>query len=112
MTLNRPVRIALFALACVAVAALSLAPGEELPSTGVSDKVEHFVAYAGLFLLGAWALASTGRLAVGLVALGLVLELLQASMGWGRQGDVLDALANTLGVGLGAAVALAIRRRR
>jgi VanZ family protein len=104
MTAPRPLRIVLFVIACAVVAVLSLTPVEELPKTGVSDKIEHFIAYAGLALLGAWAFPHPLlRLAAGLVAFGVGVEILQATMGLGRQGDIVDALANTLGVmaGLG-----------
>lgn len=107
----RPFRIALFAAACAAVAWASLVPAAELPPVGISDKIEHFVAYAGLALLGAWALPATLLwVAAGLAVFGVGVEILQATMELGRQGDLLDALANTLGVVTGLGLARQVMR--
>lgn len=113
MTVARPVRIAAFGLACTLVVVLSLLPLDKLPEPGVSDKVEHCAAYAGLALLGAWAfLRRLDRVALGLIGGGISIELLQAAMPFNRQGDVIDALANSLGVALGMMLVLLILRRR
>lgn len=108
----RPVRIALFAAACGVIAWLSLSPTEALPQ-GLTfwDKAEHALAYLGLSLLGAWALPNRlGRLAVGLFLGGVGVEILQATMGLGRQGDPLDAVANSTGIAVGLLIALFLRR--
>lgn len=107
----RPVRIGLFALALLVIAWLSLSPIEELPvSVSLWDKAQHAIAYFGLALIGAWAFPDrSGRLAVGLVAFGVGVEILQATMALGRQGDAIDAVANTLGVAVGLAVAWSAR---
>ena len=40
----------------------------------------------------------SGRYAVGLAILfGVLIELLQSSLGWGRQGDLMDILSNSIG---------------
>jgi VanZ family protein len=107
----RPARIGLFALALLVIAWLSLSPIEELPvSVSLWDKAQHAIAYFGLALVGAWAFPDrSGRLAVGLVAFGVGVEILQAAMALGRQGDAIDAVANTLGVAVGLAVAWSAR---
>ncbi|MFN3859751.1 MAG: VanZ family protein [Caulobacter sp.] len=107
----RPVRIGLFVLALLVIAWLSLSPIEELPvSVSLWDKAQHAIAYFGLALIGAWAFPDrSGRLAVGLVAFGVGVEILQAAMALGRQGDAIDAVANTLGVAVGLAVAWSAR---
>jgi VanZ family protein len=113
MNPSQPLRIALFALACTGVLAASLVPVATLPSADVSDKVEHFVAYAGLALLGAWAFTRRlSRVTAGLIAGGVGIEILQATMPFGRQGDAVDALANSLGVALGMGLALLVVRAR
>lgn len=107
----RPVRIGLFLLALAVIAWLSLSPIEELP-VGVTlwDKAQHAIAYLGLALIGAWAFPErSGRLAAGLVAFGVGVEILQAAMGLGRQGDAIDAVANTIGVTAGLALAWTAR---
>ena len=98
---SRGLRIALFALACAFVVWICLIPADEVPKTGLSDKIEHAVAYAGLALLGVWAFPRRyGRLAAGLMTLGIVIEVLQGLMGLGRQADVMDAVADGIGLGL------------
>lgn len=113
MILNvpRPFRIGLFTLACVVVLWLSLTPVQALPSVDLWDKAQHALAYFVLALLGAWAFPALMPLAVALVLLGVGIEVLQGTMGLGRQGDPLDGLANTLGVLAGTGLALLGRRR-
>lgn len=105
----RFIRIALFAAACVVIVYLSVAPTTAIPSVTLWDKFEHAGAYFGLALLGLWAFPERiWRVAIGLFLLGVGVEIAQATMGWGRQGDVLDALANTIGITLGLGLARAI----
>lgn len=105
----RPIRLAVFVIACGVILYLSLAPTTAIPSVSLSDKIEHSLAYLGLSLLGVWAFPTRiRRVAVGLVLGGVGVEFAQAAMGWGRQGDPLDALANTLGVAVGVGLALLI----
>ena len=106
------VRIAAFAVACCVIAWLSLSPSEALPQ-GLTfwDKAEHALAYLGLSLLGAWAFPGRlGRLAVGLFLAGVGVEILQSTMGLGRQGDPYDAVANSTGIAVGLLITLAARR--
>ncbi|MFN0191996.1 MAG: VanZ family protein [Aestuariivirga sp.] len=88
-----------FAIGVILVVVLSLLPPRSLPSFGVSDKIEHFIAYAILGLIAGFAFA-TQRAAVWLMAflsaLGITLELCQ----WfvpGRSPETLDAIASVLG---------------
>lgn len=84
--------------------ALSLLPSLPLPGPQGSDKVGHFLAY---FTLTAWAVsifrtrAAHLLAALSLVALGVAMELAQATLTTVRLGDLRDALANTAGVALG-----------
>jgi VanZ family protein len=108
----RLLRIAVFILAIGVIAWLSLSPARDLPQ-GLSfwDKAEHACAYLGLALVGAWAFPTRlGRLAAGLFLAGVGVEFLQASMGFGRQGDPMDAVANSVGIVAGLSLALAARR--
>ncbi|MES2033811.1 MAG: hypothetical protein V4466_06525 [Pseudomonadota bacterium] len=108
--ISRPIRIAVFVAACAVVLWLSLAPTTAIPTVNLWDKVEHAVAYLGLALIGAATFPTRlGRLAGGLFLLGIGVEVLQATMNLGRQGDPLDALANSLGIAAGVGLALAIR---
>ena len=98
----------LWMLAIALVVIGSLLPGKDLPPLPVSDKFEHFVAYA---LLSAGAVQlfarrlSWGFICLLLVLMGIGLEYLQASMKLGRILDRNDALANTIGVLIGLATA-------
>ena len=99
----------LWMLAIGVVVFASLVPAKDLPAVPVSDKLEHFAAYA---LLSAGAVQlfvrrlSWGFVCVLLVLMGIGLEYLQAQMALGRMLDRYDALANTLGVLAGLATAL------
>lgn len=110
MPLSRRIRFVAFGVACAVVAFLSLIPGEEVPSTGISDRIHHFIAYGLLALIGAWAYGPSRRLAVVLVAFGAVIEVLQGLMGFGRDADLIDGLMNTLGVIIGLWLAIFVRR--
>lgn len=106
----RPLRIAVFGLAGLVVAWASLVPTSALPSITLWDKVEHLTAYFGLTVIGAMAFPHRlSRLAAGLFGAGVAIEVAQSMMGWGRQGDPADALANTFGIALGLLVTLALR---
>ena len=89
--------------------ALSLLPPIPLGGPQDSDKIGHFLAY---FILSAWAVSifRTRRAqvlaALSLVALGLAIEWGQANLTATRHGDPHDALANTLGIALGLALAV------
>ena len=86
---------------------LSLLPPISLGAPQNSDKIGHFLAY---FTLSAWAVSifrtrrAQALAALSLVALGLCIEWAQAHLTVTRQGDLRDALANTLGIALGLAL--------
>lgn len=90
--------------------------GELTPSpphfeTYVWDKLLHFTAYFGLAGLAALSLKSRRALlfaVLALIAFGGLLEILQGLTG--RDGDLWDEVANTLGAVLGAFVGLAFLR--
>jgi VanZ family protein len=91
-----------FWLTVLGVVVLSLLPAPQLPKLAMSvwDKAQHTLAYAALGTLGLWAYAKAwGRMLLGLLAMGIGVELAQATTGW-RHGDWQDALANTLGLAL------------
>jgi len=99
--------------------ARNLGPLEEVQLVPQQDKLYHFVEYLVLAALIAFALAKTGRwmplerflLTVSLSALyGLLLEALQAFVP-GRSASAMDAVANTLGAIVGAALLLWARGR-
>lgn len=103
--LRRAARAA-FAAGTVAVTILSLLPYDVLrPETGLSDKLEHLLAYGVLAVTGAIGFPSNRgqvRVAVGLIGLACLLEVGQ---GWvpGRTASLADAAAGALGVAIGLA---------
>lgn len=106
----RSLRIAAFLVACGVIAWLTLAPTTALPEVSLSDKIEHAIAYFGLTLIGAYAFPRRLTwLATGLLLVGVGIEILQTVMALGRQGDPVDALANTVGITAGLLTTLAIR---
>jgi VanZ family protein len=95
----RTVLKGMFAAGAVAAIVLSLLPGNEIPSLGVSDKIEHAAAYALLGLAGGLAFPTrraTLLLLVLLPLLGIALEIAQLAVPQ-RSSEVADALANWLG---------------
>ena len=102
----------LFWLACLVVLAAALTPGKYLPSIIFDwwDKAQHALAFAGLAGLGLIAYPSrTTRVLVGLLPLGAGIELAQAATGW-RNGDVLDWLADVVGLMLGYGMYLSVKQ--
>jgi VanZ family protein len=85
----------------------SLMPARDMPSLGVSDKLEHAVAY---LVLAFWFASVIARwdyffLGLALLALGGGIEIAQGLMGLGREADIKDLAAD--GVGIVAGVLLA-----
>ena len=110
--LPRRGRLALYALACLILLYLTLAPGKDVPGVGlVWDKAEHAISWA--VLTGAGLLLSTKRRwAILLFAFvfGAAIEVLQATLPFGRDGDILDLTADTVGIAVAYAVWLIWRR--
>ncbi len=95
------------AVGVVVVLSLTPPPPMELPRHG--DKIEHLLAYAALAAAAVqvWRPGRPLLLAgLGLVLMGVLLEFAQGALTATRQADPFDALANTLGVGLGMLTAL------
>ncbi len=93
----------------VAIVVLSLVPPTVMPHTGitVSDKFLHSLAY--MVLLWVWLLVYKDRkrlqtgiiLILSLTIFGIILEVLQGALTTYRTPDVLDALADLVGLILG-----------
>ena len=93
----------------VAAATLaSLVPVQRLPlPPGLNDKFEHITGYAllTLWFTGIYPRSRYFLIAVCLFAMGVLIEFAQGSMHYGRQADVHDVIANTLGIGVGLMLA-------
>lgn len=102
--MNRLLLIAAFWAAMVLVGALSLVPATELPAQVFSiwDKAQHAGGFLLLALLGGLAYpTSRGKVLIGLLVYGALIEVAQSATGW-RNGDLFDLLADAVGVWLGA----------
>jgi VanZ family protein len=90
------------------ITVVCLLPSTELPSTGLSDKTEHFLAFGALaFWFGSIVVRrDLPWVFVAVVAFGGLIEFLQSAMGLGRQGDLLDLAAESIGVAIGVLLAL------
>jgi VanZ family protein len=103
--------MALFGLAVAVLLFLCLAPTDELPKEHLWDKAEHAVAWLVLTGLGlALSPKQPVRIALFAIGLGAAVEILQATMGFGRDGDWRDLAADSLGVGVALLVWAAFRR--
>jgi VanZ family protein len=110
--LPRPARLAIYALAVAVVLYLCLAPTADVPGSGlIWDKAEHAITWAILAGSG-YVLAPRRLRAVTVFAIGLgaAIELAQATMGFGRDGDWRDLAADTVGVAVALGLYLLIRR--
>jgi VanZ family protein len=96
-----PVRLraGLYAAAVGVLLYLCLAPARDLPGEPLWDKAEHAIAWAVLSGLGLlfWP-ARPGRIGGFAVAFGAMVEVLQATLPLGRDGDLRDLLADSVGV--------------
>lgn len=82
------------------VVVLSLTPVQQLPPQVLNlwDKAQHAGGFAVLTLLGLWAYPQRAvTLLAAMLALGVGIEVAQTATGW-RYGDVLDWVADAVGV--------------
>ena len=92
-----------FVVAVVVIFVLAMIPLTGMPVVfSFQDKVEHCVAFLVLMIMGwaAWP-GRTVRIAGGLVAYGLLIEVAQSTLTATRVGDPWDWLADSVGVGIG-----------
>jgi len=107
-------RRALFYLAVSVLTVLSLLPTDRLPefTASIWDKAQHAAGFAVLGTLGLWAypggVGHSARVVLGLLALGVAIELAQGASGW-RHADAGDALADAVGVAVGWALSRALK---
>ncbi len=90
------------------ITVMSLIPADDVPRIGMSDKVEHTIAYLAL---GFWFACIVARydwfwLFCCLLAFGGAIEIAQGMMHVGRQADWRDFVADGLGIIIGFAIAL------
>jgi VanZ family protein len=96
-------------IAVVIALVLNLMPGAALHEVNINDKLEHI---AGYLLLTLWFCGIYPRtrywvIALGFLGMGILVELLQGAMHWGRSEDGRDVIADVIGIGLGMMLAAA-----
>ena len=113
MTIVHLCRIAL--IVCLGLVTWqSLLPANGLQGVPHMDKVVHFLIYGLLCLLAIGSRLSSRYMwaFLGVIAFGLLIEILQGTMGWGRTASIWDMLANTLGAAIMFGLCVAYRKRR
>ena len=98
--LPQPLLKSAFTAAVLVVFALTMMPLPEMtPVISSQDKFEHAIAFFVLMLLGAggWP-GRGGRIAVGLSAYGLLIEICQHTLTTNRFGEPMDVVADVLGI--------------
>ena len=100
--------ICLGVLLLLAITVVCLVPGKDLPKVGLSDKIEHAIAFGALAFWFGSIVVRPDLLWVGIavVVFGGLIELVQGAMGLGREADWRDLAADTAGVALVLVLAL------
>ncbi len=111
-SLPRPLRLALYGVASLVLTYMALAPQKDVPGVELFwDKFEHGSAWTVLTLLGL-LLSTKRRWAIGVfaIAFGALIEVLQATLPFGRDGNIADFIADVLGVAAAYLLWLIARR--
>src|SRR5471030_2190218 len=99
-SLPRRVRVGLYAVACLILLYMTMAPTRDVPGAElIWDKAEHSIAWA--VLTGSGLLLSTKRRwAIGVFAFlfGAAVEVAQAIMPLGRDGEWQDLAGDSVGI--------------
>lgn len=96
----KPIRASLFSLTLIFFTVLFLMPQQYLTEEVFHwwDKAQHSIAFAILTLTGFWSHPKhLNALFLLLLIYGGVIEIMQSLLGW-RHGDILDWLADSVGV--------------
>ena len=85
-----------------------LEPPQYVPNLHVNDKLEHAGAFFGLtfWFGGLVRRRSYPYLALWMLALGGGIEIAQGAMGWGRDMDIWDFVADSVGVAIAVTLLL------
>lgn len=97
--LPRPIRLAAYALATAILLYMCLAPSDGLPTVNLWDKEEHAISW---FVLTATGLILSPRRPRGIAlyafGFGVFVEVVQGLMGFGRDADIHDVAADSVGI--------------
>ena len=90
---------------------LTLMPAKEIPDALIFwDKLQHSLCFATLAFVGLFAYKNVILMCVSLSIYGILIELMQTFLTTTRHGDWLDWVADTVGVLIGALVALMLKK--
>jgi VanZ family protein len=104
-------RFAGYGVAVAVLLYLTQAPTKDLPSESLWDKAEHAIAWLVLTAIGlAFWPRRPGRVLAFAFAFGALVEVLQSSLPFGRDGDARDLIADSVGI-LAALILWAALRR-
>lgn len=109
----RPLRLALYGLAVAILLYLTNAPQADLPGVKADDKLEHATAWFVLTMAG-YVLSPARRWAIPVFAalFGVLVEVLQGVLRFGRDAELGDWLADCVGVAAAMLVFWTWRRLR
>ncbi|CAN7487413.1 hypothetical protein LJR225_003392 [Phenylobacterium sp. LjRoot225] len=104
-------RVAAYGVAVAVLLYLTQAPTQDLPRESLWDKAEHGLAWLVLAGIGLtfWP-QRPGRIAAFAFGFGGLVEVLQSTLPFGRDGDARDLIADSVGI-LAALVIWAVLRR-
>jgi len=110
LQIQSSIRVSFGVLVAAVFVACMIPVPEALTVFSWQDKLEHVLSFLCLAVLGmiGWP-RRVGQLTTGLVLYGGLIEVAQSFTSW-RSGDVLDWLADSVGVMLGLAAIVALRR--
>jgi VanZ family protein len=101
-----------FLVVLVAITYLSLKPGTNPPDPGISDKIQHALAYAAAGLIGLSAFSRRRwTIAALLLSWGILMEIGQSYVPM-RSSEAADVLANLTGISLAMGTIHLSRRLR
>ncbi|MBA4011354.1 MAG: hypothetical protein C0481_05760 [Phenylobacterium sp.] len=108
----RPLRLAIFGAAVTVILYLTLPPSKDVPGSGlVWDKAAHAIAFGLLVVIGLLMSTHRRKTVIACVwGLAAGIEVAQALMPFGRQGDWIDLFADTVGIALGVGLWALARR--
>ncbi|MGH8187290.1 MAG: VanZ family protein [Steroidobacteraceae bacterium] len=87
----------------------SIVPLRNVPKPpGVTDKMEHAVAYGllAIWFAGIYPRSRYVMIGIGLFLMGIAIEWAQSAMQLGRESDFRDVVANSIGIVAGLTLAL------
>lgn len=95
-------------LAVVAALVLSLLPPKAVDIPGANDKLEHLIGYLLLtfWFCGLYPRRRYALIALGMLAMGGLVEVLQAALHLGRQAELGDLIADSMGIALAVILAM------